>query len=174
MQLCLNSLKKYLAFKLLFNSKTFKLNYFLIDLPYRFILKISNSLALILWIILWFGVSTMNFREDIVQKVCAIQYIVHFFTFWCTGATNDSIELNVPLHPGTKVMYTWRFGTGDVMHSTDRVANYTWTEAGVYTIKLTAENKVSNVQVTVSFIIVVKSNVKNYTWIERGWSSEQI
>lgn len=60
------------------------------------------------------------------------------------------------------------------MHSTDRVANYTWTEAGVYTIKLTAENKVSNVQVTVSFIIVVKSNVKNYTCIERGWSSEQI
>lgn len=52
-------------------------------------------------------------------------------------------------------MYTWRFGTGDVMHSTDRVANYTWTEAGVYTITLTAENKVSNVQVTVSFIIVV-------------------
>lgn len=52
-------------------------------------------------------------------------------------------------------MYTWRFGTGDVMHSTERVANYTWTEAGVYTITLTAENKVSNVQVTVSFIIVV-------------------
>lgn len=60
-------------------------------------------------------------------------------------------------------MYTWRFGTGDVMHSTDRVANYTWTEAGVYTITLTAENKVSNVQVTVSFIIVVIINVKNYT-----------
>lgn len=108
------------------------------------------------------------------NKACAIQYIVHFFTFWRTGATNDSIELNVPPHPGTKVMYTWRFGTGDVMHSTDRVANYTWTEAGVYTITLTAENKVSHVQVRVSFIIVVKSNVKNYTWIERGWSSEQI
>lgn len=60
-------------------------------------------------------------------------------------------------------MYTWRFGTGDVTHSTDRVANYTWTEAGVYTITLTAENKVSYVQVTVSFIIVVIINVENYT-----------
>nr|XP_034310453.1 uncharacterized protein LOC105340501 isoform X2 [Crassostrea gigas] len=77
------------------------------------------------------------------------------------GATNDSIELNVPLHPGTKVMYTWRFGTGDVMHSTDRVANYTWTEAGVYTITLTAENKVSHVQVT--FVILIQDAIMNLT-----------
>lgn len=80
-----------------------------------------------------------------------VRYPVHFTcSFLCVGATNDSIELNVPPHPGSKVLYTWTFGTGDVMNSTDRGANYTWTEAGVYTITLTAENKVSNVQVTVS------------------------
>lgn len=77
------------------------------------------------------------------------------------GATNDSIELNIPPHPGTKVMYTWNFGTGDVMNSTDRVANYTWTEAGVYTITLTAENKVSNVLVT--FVILIQDVIINLT-----------
>ena len=53
---------------------------------------------------------------------------------------------------GSKVTYTWYFGNGDVMNSTERGANYTWTEAGVYTVTMTAENKVSLVVKTVRLI----------------------
>lgn len=60
--------------------------------------------------------------------------------------------MNVPPHVGSKVKYTWYFGNGDVMNSTERGANYTWTEAGVYTVTMTAENKVSLVVKTVRLI----------------------
>ncbi|XP_062611467.1 uncharacterized protein LOC134273293 [Saccostrea cucullata] len=77
------------------------------------------------------------------------------------GATNETIELKIPPHTGTKVLYTWKFGTGDTMNSTDRTMNYTWTDAGVYTIIMTAENKVSSVNKM--FVITIQDEILNFT-----------
>ncbi|XP_055995228.1 uncharacterized protein LOC125649388 [Ostrea edulis] len=77
------------------------------------------------------------------------------------GATNNTIQLSIPTHPGSQVLYTWRFGTADVMYSNHREMNYTWTGAGIYTIKLTAENKISSMCQT--YVITIQDEIKNLT-----------
>ncbi|KAJ8319266.1 hypothetical protein KUTeg_004357 [Tegillarca granosa] len=78
-------------------------------------------------------------------------------------ATNDTTTIIIPAHAGSKPVYTYTFGDGEVMVTNSSTVTHIYRTAGVYLITVTAENAISSMTATclLEIHISVTVSVKN-------------
>ena len=83
--------------------------------------------------------------------------------FTTTGKSNVPMEMSVPNHPGSDVIYSWDFDDGQREDSTSSVISHTFTSPGVYVVNVTAHNDISedSAQVSCQFQKVISITIKS-------------
>ena len=74
------------------------------------------------------------------------------------GTTGYEHDFKIQNHTGNKVRYTWDFDDGNINMTTDMNYTHIFQQAGVYTVRLVAENDVSMETFVVGFHIVIHND----------------
>lgn len=88
------------------------------------------------------------------QLMIKVRFIQKHNNLFITASTYSTVQLTIPLHPGSKTVYTWQFGDNSTIVTTESSVDHVYTESGVYTATVSADNAISGQNADVSTLYV--------------------